>query len=64
MAKNGYVIELSSFGDFLKKLGDDIWRSVPDTTQATVFKTEDEASEYLFEMSIRSIWPAAKIRSI
>jgi hypothetical protein len=64
MPKIQYFILLSNEGDFLKKLDEDMWKSVYYYDDATIFETYEEAIFYLSDMSIRSIWPQAKVESI
>lgn len=64
MPKIQYFILLSNEGDFLKKLDENMWRSVYYYDDATTFETYEEATFYLNDMSIRSIWPQAKVESI
>lgn len=64
MPKVEYFIVLSKEGDFLKKLDENSWRSVYYYDEATIFDTYEEAVFYLNNLSIRSIWPQARVESI
>lgn len=59
-----YFILLSNEGDFLHRLSDDMWKATFYFNDATIFDSESEANEYLFDLSIRSIWPQARVEII
>ena len=64
MRKEKHFILLSNEGDFLQKLDEDSWKATFYFEDATIFDSKTEAHEYLFDMSIRSIWPQAKVGSV
>lgn len=59
-----YFIILSGDGDFLKIVQDTMWRAVFGANNATLFNSYKEATDFLTEEAICSIWPHAKVESI
>ena len=64
MPKIIYYILLSNEGDFLVSFGSRSWGSTLKPNLKTTFDTYEEATFYLNSLSIRSIWPDAKVHSI
>lgn len=58
-----YFIILSNDGDLLKIVKDTTWRAVFGVANATLFNSHKEATDFLMEEAIRSIWPQAKVES-
>jgi hypothetical protein len=64
MSKMQYFILLSDKGDFLRIDVNGFWQATFYFDDATLFETHEEATSYLNEMDIQSIWPMAKVENI
>lgn len=58
-----YYIVLSNEQDYFKHLGENMWRSTTDISNATQFKTIEEATEILNNLEIKSIWNEAHVET-
>jgi hypothetical protein len=64
MESKVYFISLSNEGDLLEILDENMWRATFIFADASIFSSKKEAEEYIFDMSIRSIWPDVRVGSI
>lgn len=63
MPKVVFFILLNYEGDVLEDLGSNSWQVAKNFNTKTTFETREKATEYINELSIRSIWPEATVQS-